>query len=291
MTRVMMKDNLGAEQSSRWYSPNIWGDCPIEAIKNGTVIGRFFQDDFTGPCPNTDAGLYEGAGESPGLGYSFYGDTGVTMKAQAGAEEGVLEVAANNADKDEGIISTTSPSFIVSDTAADAKKLWFEARVKKASITDEELGMFIGLGWDHGGGVSLAKENCLVDDTDNLGADQAGNQYSFLGFHVDLSDADLLDFVYQADSQVQTVKIAAVDTLETNTWVKVGFVYDPTAPASKKIAVFINNVKQTTYVTKDNIAAAIFPDAEPMAMLWATKVGESVEHKAQMDWWRAAQLG
>ncbi len=291
MTRVIPKRNLSAELTDRWFSPNVWGDCPIEAIKNGTVIGRFFQDDFAGPCPNTDAGLYEGAGESPGLGYSFYGDTGVTMKAQAGAEEGVLEVAANNGDNDEGIMSTTSPAFIVSDTAGDAKKLWFEARVKKASITDEELGMFIGLGWDHGGGVSLAKENCLTDNEADLGADQSGNQYSFLGFHVDLSDADTLDFVYQADSQAQTVKIAGLDTLETDTFVRLGFVYDPNAPATKRIAVFLNNVKQTTYVTATNIAAATFPDAEPMAMLWATKVGEAVEHKAQLDWWRGCQLG
>ncbi len=291
MTRVMMKDNLGSEQSSRWFSPNIWGDCPIEAIENGTVIGRFFQDDFTGPCPNTDAGLYEGAGESPGLGYVFYGDTGVTMKAQAGVEEGVLEVAANNADNDEGHMSTASPSWNVSDTAADAKKLWFEARVKKASVTDEELGMFIGLGWDHGGGVSLAKAECLVNDEADLGADQSGNQYSFLGFHVDLSNADSLDFVYQADSQAQTVKISGLDVLVIDTFVKVGFVYDPDAPASKRIKIFLNNVEQTTYVTATNIAAATFPDAEPMAMLWATKVGEAVEHKAQLDWWRACQLG
>ena len=126
MTRIMLKDNLGSEQTSRWFSPNIWGDCPIEAIKNGTVIGRFFQDDFTGPCPNTDAGLYEGAGESPGLGYLFYGDTGVLIKAEAAAEEGVVTASTMDTDNDESVMSTGSPSWVVSDTAADAKKLWFD---------------------------------------------------------------------------------------------------------------------------------------------------------------------
>ena len=281
----MLKDNLGSERTGRWYSPNIWGDCPIEAIRNGTVIGRFFQDDFAGPCPNTDAGLYEGAGESPGLGYLFYGDTGVTMKAQAGVEEGVLEVAGNNADKDEGTVSTGSPSWIVSDTAADAKKLWFEARVKKASITNDHLGMFVGLGWDHGSGVSVAKAECLVDDTELFGA------FSFLGFHSDSTDGDALDFAYMAEGQTHTVKIAGLDVLVADAFVKVGFVYDPNAPAANRIAVFLNNVEQTTYVTATNIAAATFPDAEPMAMVWATKVSEAVEHKAQMDWWRACQLG
>ena len=170
MTRVLPKRNLSAEQTDRWYSPNIWGGCPIEAIENGTVRGRFFQDDFTGPCPNTDAGLFEGAGESKGLGYLFYGDTGVTMKAQAAVEEGVVEVAGNNLDNDEGTMSTVSPSWIISDTASEAKKLWFEARVKKASITDEALGMFVGLGWDHTAGVSVAQAECLTDDEADLGA-------------------------------------------------------------------------------------------------------------------------
>ena len=285
MTRTMMRDNLGSERSDRWFSPNIWGDCPIEAILNGTVIGRFFQDDFTGPCPNTDAGLYEGAGESPGLGYLFFGDTGVTIKAQAGVEEGVVEVAGNDADNDESVMSTGSPSWIVSDTAADAKKLWFEARVKKASIADNACALFVGLGWDHTAGVSVAQTLCLTDTDANLGA------FSFLGFHVDQADGDAMDFVYQADSGAQTVKIAGVEVPVADTFTKVGFVYDPNADTAKRIKVFINNVEQTTYVTGTNIAAATFPDAEPMAMVWAAKVGAAAESKAQMDWWRAAQLG
>lgn len=285
MTRAMMRDNLGSERTDRWFSPNIWGDCPIEAIQHGTVIGRFFQDDFTGPCPNTDAGLYEGAGESPGLGYLFYGDTGVTIKAQAGVEEGVVEVAGNDADNDESVMSTGSPSWNISDTAADAKKLWFEARVKKASIADNACAMFIGLGWDHTTGASVAQTLCLTDTDANLGA------FSYIGFHVDQANGDAMDFVYQADSGAQTVKIAGVEVPVADTFSKVGFVYDPDADATKRIKVFINNVEQTTYVTAANIAAATFPDAEPLAMVWAVKVGAAAESKAQMDWWRIAQLG
>lgn len=284
MTRVMMRDNLGSERSDRWFSPNIWGDCPIEAIVNGTIPGRVFQDDFAGVVPNTSAG----AGATAGLGtagYFLYGDTGVTVKAQAGVEEGVLEVAGNDADNDESVLSTGSPSFMVSDTAADAKKLWFEARVKKASVADNACAVFIGLAWDHGDGVSVAKTLCLTDDDANLGA------FSFLGFHVDQANGDAMDFVYKAEGQAQTVLIAGVEVPVADTFSKVGFVYDPDAPAAKRIKVFINNVEQTTYVTATNIAAATFPDAEPLAMVWAVKVGAAAESKAQMDWWRAVQLG
>lgn len=284
MTRVMLKDNLGSERTDRWFSPNIWGDCPIEAIVNGTIPGRVFQDDFTGIVPNSSAGAGATAGLST-AGYLLYGDTGVTLKAQAGVEEGVLECAGNDADNDESVLSTGSPSFIVSDTAADAKKLWFEARVKKASVADNACAMFIGLAWDHGDGVSVAKTLCLTDDDANLGA------FSYLGFHVDQANGDAMDFVYMAEGQAQTVKIAGVEVPVADTFTKVGFVYDPDADSLKRIKVFINNVEQSTYVTATNIATATFPDAEPMAMVWAVKVGAAAESKAQMDWWRAAQLG
>ena len=284
MTRIQLKDNLGSERTDRWFSPNIWGDCPLEAIKNGTVIGRTFQDDFTGIVPNASAGAGATAGLSTG-GYLLYGDTGVTVKAQAGVEEGVLEVAGNDADNDESVVSTGSPSFIVSDTAADAKKLWFEARVKKASVADNACAMFVGLAWDHGDGVSVAKTVCLTDDDGALGA------FSFLGFHVDQANGDAMDFVYKAENQSAVVKIAGVEVPVADTFSKVGFVYDPDAPSTQRIKVFVNNVEQTTYVTSTNIATATFPDAEPMAMAWAVKVGAAAESKAQMDWWRAAQLG
>ena len=285
MTRVMLKDNLGSERTDRWFSPNIWGDCPIEAIKNGTVIGRFFQDDFTGPCPNTDAGLYEGAGESCGLGYLFYGDTGVLLKAKAGAEEAVVQASTLDTTQDESVMSTGSPSFMVSDTASEAKKLWFEARVKKSTIANNGMAMFVGLGWDHGSGVSVAQTLCLTDTAAALGA------FSFIGFHVDQADGDSIDFTYKAESQTAVVTISGLDVVVANTFLKLGFVYDPNAEDEKKIAVYLNNVKQTTYVTKTNIAAATFPDAEPLAMVWDAKVGSGATGTAELDWWRGCQLG
>ncbi len=285
MTRVMLKDNLGSERTDRWFSPNIWGDCPIEAIKNGTVIGRFFQDDFTGPCPNTDAGLYEGAGESCGLGYLFYGDTDVLIKAQAAVEEGVVQASTMDTTQDESVMSTGSPSFIVSDTASDAKKLWFEARVKKSTIANQAQAMFIGLGWDHGSGVSVAKTLCLTDTAGALGA------FSFIGFHVDQADGDAIDFTYKAEGQSAVVVKAGVEVPEATVFMKLGFVYDPNAPAAKQIKIFVNNVEQTTYVTATQIAVATFPDAEPMAMVWCAKTGSGATGTAEMDWWRGAQLG
>ena len=277
MTAVRMKDNLGGANTDAWLgsSAAIWGDCPLEAIRNGRVGGIIIEDDF-----ESTLSISAGAGDTL-AGYLAYGDTGVTMAAQAGVAGGVIECAGNDADNDEGVLSTGSPAFMISDAAP--KKLWYEARIKKASIADNACALFNGLAWDHGAGVSVAKTLCLTDDDANLGA------FSYLGFHVDQANGDAMDFVYRAEGQAQTVKIAGVHVPVADTYVKVGFVYDPQADDAKKIKVFINNVEQSTYVTATNIATATFPDAEPMGMAWAVKVGAAAESKAQMDWWRCVQ--
>ena len=285
MSLALLKRNLSAELTDRLPSPNIWGGVPIEMIRNRTKLGTFFDDDFDVHCPNTDAGLFEGAGESPGKGYCFYGDTGVTSKAQAGVVGGVLEIAGNAADNDEFVMSGGAPSFNISDTAADAMPVCFEGRIKKASIADNACAFFLGLAWDHGDGVSVAKTVCLTDDDGALGA------FSFIGFHVDQANGDAVDFVVKAEGQAQTVIKAGVEVPVADTWMKLGFMHDPDFDTTKRIKLFVNNVEQSTYVTATQIATATFPDAEPLAPVFAVKVGAAAESKAQIDWWRGATWG
>lgn len=273
-----------ADATDRW-SDNIWGHPDFQPIawrENG--LGYMFEDDFAGVCPNTDAGLFEGAGESPGKGYVFYGDTGVLIKAEPAVAGGALQISVNDTDNDEGVISGSAPAYVVSDTAANAKRLWFEARVSKASVANDALATFVGLAWDHGNSISVAKTACLTDTNGALGA------FSFLGFHVDHADGDAMDFVFKADSQSAVVVKAGVHVPVAGEYVKVGFFYDPEATPAKQITIFVNGLPQATFVTATQIAAATFPDAEPMAPVWVTKVGESSEVKAQMSRWRVAQL-
>jgi hypothetical protein len=256
-------------------SPAVWGDCPwLEAFEDRSV-GYGHWNDFDNFAQHiTDQSTQE---------YDSYIDTGVTIQSLAGVPQGVAEIAGNDADNDEGVLSTYGPAFMVSDTAADARRLWFEARVKKASIANNACALFIGLAFDHGSSVSVAKTLCLTDDDGAIGA------FSFLGFHVDQADGDAMDFVYAAEAQTAQVVIAGVHVPVADTYVKVGFKYDPDVDVSKRIKAYVNGVEQTTYVTAVNIAAATFPDAEPLAMVWCAKVGAAAESKAQMDWWRCFQ--
>ena len=76
-----------------------------------------------------------------------------------------------------------------------------------------------------------------------------------------------------------------------DTYVKAGFIYDPTAPANKRIKVFVDNVESSTYVTSTLIAAATFPDAEALTFAAIMKgIAGSVALEAAIDWWAFAQV-
>lgn len=276
----------GANTTTRLPSGAIWHDCPNpSAFLDNVGLGVHIWDDFTEGCPDGGTTLI-GGGK---YGYSVYGATASVLAGEEGDAAyagGVLEISGNSTDNDECNISMAAPSFVISDTEWLARKLWFECRIKKASITDEAIAVFVGLGYDDTTGLDLAVNNCLNDDEAELGA------YTFLGFHCDLSNADSFDFVYMADGQTAVVHTAGIHVPVADTWVKLGFKYDPDADDARKIATFVNGVEQTTWVTAAQIAHATnyFPDNEAMAMLLATKVGGGAESKVQMDWWRCAQL-
>ncbi len=265
-------------------SPAIWADCPILEMMMDPGVGYFFQDDFLNVSDHiSDQSVQR---------YDTFIDTGVEGTQRTGVAApvfggvgGVIEIAGNDTDEDQFVMSTHGPAFVVSDTAANARKLWFEARFSKASIGNDALAFFLGLAFDHGAGVPVALNLCLTNADANLGA------FSFLGFHVDQAAGATLDAVYKAESQSQTVNAAGIQTMVANTYYRLGLMYDPDAPAAKRIKWFVDGVEQSTYVTATQIAAATFPDAEPLAMVLATKVGtNAAEVKSQMDWWRCAQL-
>lgn len=263
------------ELTDRYMSPALWADCPIAELRENPTLGVFDGDDFNNFSDHiSDQSVQK---------YDSYIDTGVTFQQLAGVHGGVVELAGNDADNDEGVLSGHGPVINIQDAKAN-KRCWFEARVKKASIANDALAMFIGLAFDHGNGVPVAKTLCLTDNDGALGA------FSFIGFHTDQADGDALDFVYKADGQSAQVKIAGVHTWVADTYVKLGFMYDPFRPPAERIVVFVNNQEQSTYVTETNLTEATFPDNEPLAPVWCGKVGTAAESKAQMDWWYWSQL-
>jgi hypothetical protein len=214
--------------------------------------------------------------------YTTVADANCTITQLADESGGVLALTSDGTDEDEIWVSGgdgTGGLGFISDTAGADFLTVFEARFKVSTIADKAMSTFVGLA-----SPGLGAVETKVDATGALKADKA-----FIGFDT-LLDGDGLDFVYQAASQTVQTKIADAHTLVADDFVKAGFIYDPSASASKRIKVFINNVEQSTYVTATDIAAATFPDAEILTFLAGFKNTTAVASELALDWWAFAQL-
>tara|TARA_R110000824_G_scaffold54030_12_gene149168 strand:- start:453 stop:1145 length:693 start_codon:yes stop_codon:yes gene_type:complete len=210
--------------------------------------------------------------------YGSYIDTGVTLKQSATESTGAIEVAGNNADNDEGsIISGGGAGGMVKIDASGAQRIAFECRFKKADVDDNGLSFFVGLS-EEGSQVTTA----LAEDSGVL------NDKDFIGFHVLADDGDSLDFTWRKSGAAVQVH-ADIATMAADTYMKMGFLYDPVShPNDKKIKIFIDNgVEESVYVTQTQLDAATFPDDEELCLFMATKMVSTTTtaRLAQMDWW------
>lgn len=264
---------------NRGPSRALWKNLFAE-LKNDPGRGLLLFDDFGNHPAHISAQTIGN--------YATYIDTGVTMKANAivdltVGQAGVLEVAGNDGTNDEGSISTGGGSGTfckITDDANEQYGVLFECRVKKATVGNTTTCFVAGLAEE-----GLAAADTLTDATGALASKD------FVGFQVLAAAGATVNFIYRKAGQALQTPLAAAATMTADTWVKLGFRYQPWASDDKKIAIFVNGVEQSTYVTATNIAAATFPDAEELCMLFATlNATTTTESKLSMDWWAAAQL-
>ena len=265
MTSNLMHKGL----STRLLSPRIFGNLPIKNFSVG-LGGRFFFDDFLNHPAHISAQTIGN--------YSTYIDTGVTLKQSASDATGAIEVAGNDADNDEGIVTTGGNSGgMVAIDATGSGRIAFECRIKKASVADNACAFFVGLAEE-----GLAAAETLVDNTGEI-ADK-----DMVGFRVKHDNGEEIDFAWnKASGSIQ--EHANIHTMVADTYVKLGFLYDPSNHANdKQIKLFVDGVEESVYVTQTQLEASTFPDDEELAILLATKVGAAAESKLQMDWWALA---
>ena len=170
---------------------------------------------------------------------------------------------------------------VISDS--DARLLIAEFRFRLNSVTDGDGSVFLGLG-EEGLGAAATP---LADDTGHTTSDD-----DLIGFLITEDDNDALKFVYRKNGGALQTVMTYGTALAADTWYNVGFVYDPEAPESKKIKIFVDNVEQSTYVTGTNIAAATFPDGEELDM-YAAIIGSANNDPQHfdLDLWAFYQAG
>lgn len=268
--------------SSRGMSPAIWADCPKDEMVTDNSVGYFFMDDFLvvgDPTTATCSGNYL---------MLDTGDSTITASPEVG---GAIKLLVTTDNEDVGIKlgDATSAAFVIPAASSSGKKLWFEACIKKSVITNAYGGCFVGLADE----TALAA-NFIAD----AGADFADND--LLGFWVDETDDTLGSHAHVVCQKTGAAFDTIIDTAATlvaDTYIKLGFVYDPEAPVTKRIKFFVDGVEQGTYVGEGSADATVyitdttnFPGGEEMNPIAYVSAASGNDLSMYMDWWACAQL-
>jgi hypothetical protein len=274
MSKLMVKGSTG-ESSRRGPSANIWADCPWMHIINDPNKGYQFFDDFlTAYDFATNTAV---ANTGP---YEIFTGNGASLAGAVNAQGGVQNFVSG-ASADVAAIMTLGGGapFVFGPTIA--KKLWFETRVKFSSVTtSDQVPFFIGFGEED----RSAANGIHADAGGDLGFTST---IDLLGFGRFDDDGDSVSFVYQKASQ--TCQDVLQLAIAADTWVKLGFIYDPAEVAARRIKVFKDGAEQSTYVTATQMAAATFPDGEEMTLLAGVQNDSTTTNTIGVDWWRACQ--
>ena len=266
-------------ENNRGPSPIIFGD-----------LAKCYHDQWVGKCvvvydDFASLGVLASAGAS-GPPYS-YQDSGVTIQGEtdlpnlgsAGAL-GELRIVHDGTDHDEAHFQLGSGSvFRLETTAANAGKVMFECRIRKSTIADSGLAFFAGLG------TANVASGYLVDTSGALAADKG-----YIGFRNLHDDGDHVDTIFQEISQTQVEVLANAATMVADTFMKLGFIYDPSFPDDKKIKFFVDGVDTGTYVTKTQMDAVTFPQATSgLVPMFLTQIETGTAFEAGVDWICAVQ--
>lgn len=254
-----------------------WGDCPILSaaedakecfghIEDGLGVVNLAADGATGQY---DVELTAASGTAA------FGSV-----ARSG---GGLTIVTGATDEDETCAQwggETNAAFRISDTASQARKLWYEIlAIAGIAITATADSWFLGLCES----FTMA-DNALIKADGTLEGAR-----DLIGFFHPEGDAGLVDFVYQKGGAANQTLIDGALTMSTSAFKKMGFKYDPTAPDANKVRVYYGGVEESTYVTSALIAASTFPDAVLMLPTFCVKIAAGVSQSLIIPTWGCYQ--
>jgi hypothetical protein len=281
-------------ESGRGPSPRLWRKAHAALVDPvGDDMATMIFNDFDNI--NTVTATTAAAVIGPGHGYhAFFEDTGdLDDITQLGnTRDGVIRISAGDGADDDSVAIMTGGGRgsvgTISRAAAAARLTICEFRFRKTLVANDKGSVFLGLGEQPASAIARAGvADGIIGADDNLADDDS------IGFLIDSVDGDALSFRYMKESGTETIVIASAQTLVANTFYKVGFIYDPSAPESQQIAIYIDNVEQSTYVTGTLMdVSADFPSGEFMNMCVINKgsVGTTPDD-IELDWWSFYQSG
>lgn len=281
---------------TRLPSPALWTGCPWfdldEAIPSGQD-GIYIDDDFEKmPLIGT---------QTTQIGYDKYkvfatsgaAVTPVSAVNSVDLGRGILAFT-HAADNDSASLAQAYPSFKMSGDATKDGKLWCEARIAVKSLLTLRNGFLFG----------LAETNLFTLATAvpfNGDAAVPTNGGSFVGFNkweivsttaaatTSLPGGINTSYTDRATSFTQVQADCGI-MAAAFTFIKLGFRYDPT-DITKCVRFFVDNVEQTSVLTRAQITATTNLKANSLGLIIASVAAASVSTDATyLDWWRCAQV-
>lgn len=127
----------GGANTSAGYSGSIWGDCPVEALRDGNrdFPGFLYEKKFLS-IPITPPTTEGNWGDM-----TAFTDTGGTMTADTTEVGGGVAIGSDGDNEGASMRTVIVPAKIIL-TGGD---FWFEARVLTSTITDAKHNIFLGI--------------------------------------------------------------------------------------------------------------------------------------------------
>lgn len=309
MPVAMLKNrrNLGTAFSGYATSPNIWYDCPIDAIRNGDVMGNYIDLNFPAgggliTSPTTEAALV-------GLPLSGFGSAGstITYADEVGGGLVVTEATDNEAVG----FRTSSCPFQVTSLGG---KLWFEMRIKTnqgAAAAGTAITSQASHGWI--GGLWSDTALSVVVPLSTANPPIMATTGNFIGFRMPEEGTALpagtgsvatvggVNFCYDTNDAAQTTDAEVVigrgiATMTYGTYINLGFVFDPIDQlrlngGAAVISSFVNNLRQPDVKTVPNATTTDFPAGYRMGLMFLHRLAASTSTLSTVQWMKCYQLG
>jgi hypothetical protein len=249
--------------TTRHPSTAIWQQLDALSEREGRTFGLW--DDFatfpvTWGTTQGNWGRYKTFGSSGAAGTD--GDTvgGVLVMTEATADESMA-------------LATTGLPFQIVNTGG---MLGFEARIKTSSVANTAHNTIIGL---------MDQRTLIVGDPIDI-AGVLISTLNFVGFQRVEADGDAMDFTFQENGETQVIVKADAVALAADTFVKVGFLFEP---QRKLLTYFVNGVPGTTTKTISDTAGDTFPNDVRLGLVFAHMAAATSPGTDSIDWWKCYQ--
>lgn len=270
--------------TDRKPSSTVWGKCPIEGLKNGVVNGVWLDDNFSSfnKTPPTTEGNWGGQQN-----YAVFSSTGgfITAPALSAATASGIPVGGitiGSDDDNEGVgIRGLSQGFAFNRAV---QNLWFEVCLKKSSIANTILELFVGF-------IENVALTAVIPIT-AIAATLSDN--NMVGFYSTESAGSTANTTYKANG-VSAVTVGSAEvTFVADTFTKLGMRLTQSGDkdGSFILSFYQDGVRLSSSKQMPSSGNGTdFPNDVSMSPVVAVRnAAGSSPGTVTIAWWRAAQL-